>query len=148
MFVFSKRQFQQLLNIDETWKTDTLLDTGSGDGRVTAVMENHFTNIYVMEQSPSMRWRLGQKNYHVLEIDEWTTRTYDVISCLNLLDRCDKPLTLLSDIKNALNPNGGRLIVAVVLPFKPCVESGNDVVISVTYPILDNTQLSIIFKSD
>lgn len=49
---------------------------------------------------------------------------FDVISCLNLLDRCDKPLTLLRDIKQTLCPVTGRLIVAVVLPFKPCVESG------------------------
>lgn len=49
---------------------------------------------------------------------------FDVIACLNLLDRCDKPLTLLSDIKETLHPETGRLIVAVVLPFRPLVESG------------------------
>ena len=47
-----------------------------------------------------------------------------MIACLNLLDRCDKPLTLLSDIKETLHPETGRLIVAVVLPFRPLVESG------------------------
>lgn len=124
MFVFSKSQFRRLLNIDETWKADALLDLGAGDGRVTAVMEKYFSKIYATEQSPSMRWRLRQQNYDVLEIDEWTGRTYDVISCLNLLDRCDKPLTLLSDIRKALNPLGGKLVVAIVLPFSPCVESG------------------------
>ena len=46
---------------------------------------------------------------------------FDVISCLNLLDRCDNPLTLLSKIKAALKPSG-RLVVALVLPFKPYVE--------------------------
>ena len=47
---------------------------------------------------------------------------YDVISCLNLLDRCDKPLKVLSDIRSALRPHTGRAIVAVVLPFRPHVE--------------------------
>ena len=127
--MYSQAQFRQLMNIDETWQADSLLDLGAGDGQVTKVMESHFNKIYVTEQSPSMRWRLRQMNYEVLEIDDWTNKTYDVISCLNLFDRCDKPMSLLEDIRRSLNPNGGRLIVAVVLPFSPCVESGTDIVI-------------------
>lgn len=125
MFVFSNAQFRKLMNIPEGWKATSLLDLGAGDGKVTKMMANHFEKIYATEQSPSMRWRLRQMNYEVLEIDDWMSRTYDVISCLNLLDRCDKPLSLLENIRQSLNENGGRLIVAVVLPFKPCVESGN-----------------------
>ena len=49
------------------------------------------------------------------------TLKYDAISCLNLLDRCDKPITLLQTIKKSLVENG-ILIVALVLPFKPYVE--------------------------
>ena len=124
MFVFSKSQFRQLMNIDVSWTADTLLDLGSGDGRVTAVMANYFKTVYVTEQSPSMRWRLRAQQFQVLELDDWADKTYDVVSCLNLLDRCDKPLTMLADIRKALDPNRGRLIVAVVLPFRPCVESG------------------------
>ena len=50
---------------------------------------------------------------------------YDLISVLNLLDRCDTPITLLKKIKNALKPNG-ILVVALVLPFKPYVEYNAD----------------------
>jgi SAM-dependent methyltransferase len=50
---------------------------------------------------------------------------FDVISCLNLLDRCDKPFTLLKQIKNALVHNG-LLVVALVLPFNPYVEYNKD----------------------
>lgn len=62
----------------------------------------------------------------VLGIDEWqqTGFKYDVISCLNLLDRCDEPLLLLRDIMRSLVPNTGRLILAAVLPFQPYVEIG------------------------
>lgn len=62
--------------------------------------------------------------FSLLEIDEWqkTGFQYDIISCLNLLDRCDEPLELLRDIKKALVPRTGRLILAVVLPFQPYVE--------------------------
>lgn len=49
---------------------------------------------------------------------------YDVISCLNLLDRCDDPLHLLRDIKRSLVPRTGRVILATVLPFQPYVEVG------------------------
>lgn len=48
---------------------------------------------------------------------------YDVISCLNLLDRCNTPLELLQQIKTALAPDG-RVLLALVLPFSAFVESG------------------------
>ncbi|MEJ1273886.1 otoancorin [Cricetulus griseus] len=62
----------------------------------------------------------------VLGINEWqnTGFQYDVISCLNLLDRCDQPLTLLKDIRSVLEPTQGRVILALVLPFHPYVENG------------------------
>lgn len=62
----------------------------------------------------------------VLGINEWqnTGFQYDVISCLNLLDRCDQPLTVLKDIRSVLEPTRGRVILALVLPFHPYVENG------------------------
>ena len=59
-----------------------------------------------------------------LGIDEWHSngRHYDVISCLNLLDRCDRPLTLLRHVHASLRPGSGRAVVAMVLPYKPYVE--------------------------
>ena len=46
-------------------------------------------------------------------------------SCLNLLDRCDEPLTILSQVHQSLSPDG-LLVVALVLPFRPYVESQRD----------------------
>lgn len=48
---------------------------------------------------------------------------YDVISLLNVLDRCSHPIDLLMSIKRRLVPGTGRLILAVVFPFRPYVES-------------------------
>jgi 2-polyprenyl-3-methyl-5-hydroxy-6-metoxy-1,4-benzoquinol methylase len=64
--------------------------------------------------------------YSVLDVDSWDdgSLTFDLVACLNLLDRCDKPLSILHSIKKVLKP-GGRVIVAAVLPFKPYVEFGN-----------------------
>nr|XP_006824986.1 PREDICTED: methyltransferase-like protein 9-like [Saccoglossus kowalevskii] len=116
---------------DQRQTVDTskkLLDLGAGDGLVTKQIEKHFTEVFATEVSSSMRWRLQNHGYKILEIDEWADgkRHYDVISCLNLLDRCDKPLTLLHDIKKSLVPVTGRAIVAIVIPVKPYVESGTN----------------------
>lgn len=48
---------------------------------------------------------------------------FDVISCLNLLDRCTAPITLLKRISQALKPTTGILILGIVLPLKQYVES-------------------------
>uniref|UniRef100_H3B4S6 Methyltransferase 9, His-X-His N1(pi)-histidine n=1 Tax=Latimeria chalumnae TaxID=7897 RepID=H3B4S6_LATCH len=125
MFVFSSQQFQQLLKISSNWKTNRLLDLGAGDGEVTKVMSPHFHEVFVTEISPTMRWQLQKKEYRVLEINEWqsTGFQYDVVSCLNLIDRCDQPMTLLKDIRRVLEPTKGLLILALVLPFHPYVEN-------------------------
>ena len=63
MFVFSNAQFQNLMGVDGTWKAAHLLDLGAGDGKVTSVMKQHFDEVYVTEQSPSMRWRLSSQGF-------------------------------------------------------------------------------------
>ncbi|XP_072229833.1 protein-L-histidine N-pros-methyltransferase isoform X2 [Leuresthes tenuis] len=126
MFVFSTEQFQALLRIGPDWRAERLLDLGAGDGGVTEVMGVHFRQVYATEISGPMQWHLQRKNYKVLGIDDWqhTGFHYDVISCLNLLDRCDDPLHLLRDIKMSLVPQTGRVVLAAVLPFQPYVEVG------------------------
>jgi 2-polyprenyl-3-methyl-5-hydroxy-6-metoxy-1,4-benzoquinol methylase len=61
----------------------------------------------------------------LLDVEKWpeTGIKFDVVTCLNLLDRCDKPLSLLRELKASLSP-GGRVVVALVLPFSPYVETG------------------------
>jgi|GEM_PF-4181089 len=61
----------------------------------------------------------------VLEEETWanTDLRFDTVLCMNLLDRCDRPLDILADITRVLNPNG-TLVLALVLPFKPYVEMG------------------------
>lgn len=126
MFVFSKNQFTTMLKVPDDWKSDCLLDLGAGDGKPTQVMETFFEKIYVTEMSPPMRKLLRGRGFEVMEIDKWQKKdAYDVISCLNLLDRCEEPLTILNDVHEALK-SSGRLVVALVLPFRPYVESRQD----------------------
>lgn len=102
---------------------DTLLDIGAGDGGVTASLARFCSLVYATEESPSMRWRLRRRGYHVLASGPEGGKQYDLVSCLNVLDRADKPLTLLQDLKAMLRP-GGRVVMAVVLPWCPFVEDG------------------------
>ncbi|BFZ19470.1 hypothetical protein BsWGS_22508 [Bradybaena similaris] len=124
MFIFSKSQFEQLLGFSPYHKEDSLLDLGAGDGMVTRQMSAYFHTVYATEMSGMMVRRLRSQGFKVLGVSDWQTTgvKYDLVSCLNLLDRCDKPLTLLADIKASLKPGSGRLLVAVVIPFKPYVE--------------------------
>lgn len=126
MFVFSADQFRQLLRVAPGWRAERLLDLGAGDGGVTEVMGAHFREVYATEVSPPMKWHLQRRKYTLLGIDEWqqTGFQYDLISCLNLLDRCDDPLDLLRGIRQSLVPRTGRLLLAAVLPFQPYVEIG------------------------
>ncbi|GFN85992.1 methyltransferase-like protein 9 [Plakobranchus ocellatus] len=124
MYIFSKAQFEELMNYSTYFKGSTLLDLGAGDGMVTAQMSGYFNKTYVTEMSSVMVRRLSSKGYKVLDVDRWseTDIRFDLVSCLNLLDRCDKPMSLLAQIKTVLQPSTGRLLVATVIPFKPYVE--------------------------
>lgn len=63
MFVFSIEQFRQLLQINQEWKAERLLDLGAGDGGVTEIMGGHFREIYATEVSAPMKWHLQRRNY-------------------------------------------------------------------------------------
>lgn len=131
MQVFSSEQFQRLISPTSgtTGVLESLLDIGAGDGSTTDRMASHFQQVYVTEMSTTMRWTLQKKGYQVLDVANWAaeeptrTRRFDVISCLNVLDRCEKPWTLLGQIREALKP-GGIAVLAFVIPFKPYVEFG------------------------
>jgi len=123
MFVFSKQQFVKMTGIQEDTNFGTILDLGAGDGKPTEAMSGFCDKVVTTEMSKPMRKILASKGFEVLEIDNWAKKEeYGLISALNLFDRCDKPLSIVSDIYNSLKP-GGFFVVALVLPFRPYVES-------------------------
>lgn len=127
MFVFSNDQLAQLYDdLPRVNASDNslLLDLGAGDGKVTEVMAKHFKQVHVTEISPVMRRILAKKSYKVLDVDSWTTgdTQYDLIACLNLLDRCDKPITMLEQMKSKLKPDG-HILMALVFPISQYVEN-------------------------
>jgi len=80
--------------------------------------------------------------YSVLDENDWsdTNNKFDVVTCLNVLDRCEKPLTLLQDIKKVLKHDNGIAVVAFVIPYAPFVEFGKHIL---RYDIFKNSQSRI-----
>lgn len=125
MHVFSGEQFKKLMESSGfigPW--NSVIDLGAGDGATTVHVAHLFDKVYATDISAPMRWALAKRKFKVLDIEKWQqTGPFNVILCLNLLDRCDRPNTLLRQLRSSLSP-GGRLIVALVLPFSPYVEVG------------------------
>ncbi|XP_077543442.1 protein-L-histidine N-pros-methyltransferase isoform X2 [Haemaphysalis longicornis] len=136
MFVFSRDQFLRLLRLDAEAATlpafSSLLDVGAGDGNVTAAIAPLFGQVDVTERSPAMRRILARRGFRVLDATtlkpaeggEDDDERYDVICCLNVLDRCETPLALLRALRAKLAWPTGRLVLAVVLPLSQYVEGG------------------------
>jgi len=107
----------------------SLLDIGAGSGEVTQKLSSLFSNIITTEVSFQMAKALQNKGYQSIVTDQiskipWLyNQQFDCVSCLNVLDRCDEPITLLNEIKHVLKPTG-VLLLAVVLPFSTFVENG------------------------
>uniref|UniRef100_A0A7S4U7S3 Methyltransferase type 11 domain-containing protein n=1 Tax=Paramoeba aestuarina TaxID=180227 RepID=A0A7S4U7S3_9EUKA len=104
---------------------------------MTEKMLPFFDEVIATEVSSSMVEFLRSRNITTLHTGDLSEKTFkqkkfNVISCFNVLDRCDKPLTLLKQIHDALvsfsPPSSPSLslpplfILAVVFPFVPFVE--------------------------
>lgn len=135
MFVLSSEQFSLLrekagIRSCIEAAEGSLIDLGAGDGKPTDYLRPFYKETYATEASWAMRDILKEKGITVLDIDGWdvqddSQRTFDAVACLNLFDRCEKPLTILRQIRKALKP-GGLLVIALVLPFSPYVEWNTD----------------------
>jgi SAM-dependent methyltransferase len=104
-----------------------LLDVGAGSGDITAVLGECFDEIETTEVSRGMAKRLTRRGLRCHELDLTSARldvpAFDAVSLLNVLDRCQRPRTLLEHCLNALKP-GGLFIVALALPYRPFYFSG------------------------
>ena len=103
------------------------LDIGAGDGAVTAHVAPLFTHTSATEVAPRMCSRLRAHGFTVYETYDITTgipaeARFDTISIFNVIDRCDKPLSLLRDARARLRGPDSRLVLSVPLPLQPSVE--------------------------
>lgn len=123
MHVLSTEQWRMLLPS----AGGRLLDVGAGRGDATAKLAVLFDETVVTETSPAMARRLKKQGYECLLGDIALRRdlsgSFDAVSLLNVLDRCDSPLSLLGVARRALK-EGGLLVIALVLPYGPFVYDG------------------------
>ena len=129
------------LGYDDDAAPRTLLDVGAGEGEVTEKLRDGggFRAVVATEASEPMVRRLREKNFDCVvsacDVSGVLTEAkaagvpmhpdgFDGIALLNVLDRCDTPFTLLSQLRAMLRPDVGRLVLAVVIPFRPFVEDG------------------------
>jgi SAM-dependent methyltransferase len=104
-----------------------LLDVGAGSGDVTTQLAPCFDEVEVTEVSRGMAKRLRKRGFRCHESDltagPLAAPTFDAVSLLNVLDRCQKPKTLLGNCLAALG-SGGTFIVALALPYSPFYFAG------------------------
>ncbi|VDO93417.1 unnamed protein product [Soboliphyme baturini] len=125
MFLFSGEQLSLLLGVaSATPKYRAALDLGAGDGNVSLKIAALCNELYVTEASRTMRLRLAEKGFRLIGIDEWLLDVYhfDVISCLNLLDRHPRPLLLLESIRSKALQDNSTVLLSAVLPWEQYVE--------------------------
>ena len=149
MHVLSTAQAQTLLGagLPGREKRGVLLDVGAGDGSVTAQLSPLFDAVVATEVSAPMIRRLKARDFqavlHTADVSSGVPEAtlaagvtlpvtadgaprFDCVALLNVLDRCDTPRTLMAQLRDLVLPEDGRLLLAVVLPFRPFVEDGTE----------------------
>lgn len=129
MHVLGTEQWRYLIEQAPLERTQgaRLLDVGAGSGDVTSALAPLFANVATTEMSKAMAFRLRRRGFTCFRQDVTSEGVpeppYDAIACLNVLDRCDRPLTLLANLRAGLTDRG-LLFLALVLPYRPFVYDG------------------------
>lgn len=126
MHLASTAQLGRLLGRDPAQASGALLDVGAGNGSITARLAPLFERVCVTEDSHVMRRALSRRGFAVRGWDLTRTRPterFEVVSCLNVLDRCARPRSLLGHVREAL-AEVGTALVSVPLPLSPHVHVG------------------------
>jgi len=129
MHVLGTEQWRYLLDQAplEQAQGARLLDVGAGSGDVTHALAPLFDAVVTTELSRAMAYRLRRRGFACFRQDVAVHGVpeppYDAIACLNVLDRCDRPLALLANLRAGLKDRG-LLLLALVLPYNPFVYEG------------------------
>lgn len=100
MHIFSTEQIEHLLrkSLYHLNASGKLLDIGAGDGNVTKELAPLFSSVCTTEMSSHMIGRLQQRGFDArltTDPDVFASDApFDVVSCLNVLDRCSRPVSV------------------------------------------------------
>ena len=105
-----------------------MIDVGAGDGGCTLAAAHLFDEVVTTEASTPLAWRCWWKGFKNIKTMSLTKsglcdRSYDVVTCFNVLDRTDDPWNLLNELKQCCKPDG-LVVLACVFPFSPIVDIG------------------------
>lgn len=105
-----------------------MLDVGAGSGDVTLHARGCVEEIVTTETSAPMARRLRAAGFlcHRVDLARRTPARlgrFDAVALLNVLDRCDRPRSLLRRALGLLEP-GGIALVSVPLPTRPHLDVG------------------------
>jgi SAM-dependent methyltransferase len=124
MHLLGTSQWRELLGPE---RVDRLLDVGAGSGEITRTISPLAAETVTTETSRMMARKLRKGGFRCYEADLAVSQVpgpgYDLVTCLNVIDRCARPRSLLENLARALAP-GGRLVLATPLPFDPFVYDG------------------------
>jgi SAM-dependent methyltransferase len=127
LHVASSEQWRALLGSDLNAKR--LLDVGAGYGGVTRTLLPFAEQVVATELSAPMARSLRRMGVECHQIDisaeDVPGAPFDLVSCLNVLDRTARPRRMLRRLVELLEP-GGRLIIALALPYRPFYYVGAD----------------------
>jgi SAM-dependent methyltransferase len=126
LHVASTEQWRTLLGKQRVLR---LLDVGAGSGGVTRTLLPLADHVVTTELSAPMARSLRRMGVecHELDVTEQNVpgARFDLVSCLNVLDRTARPRRMLRRLLELLEP-GGRLLIALVLPYRPFYYVGSD----------------------
>ena len=128
LHVASTEQWRTLLGPE---RIERALDIGAGSGGVTRRLLPLAEQIITTELSRPMARSLRRSGLecHQLDITEQDLPEprprFDLVSCLNVLDRTARPRRFLRRVVDLLEP-GGRLLIALVLPYRPFYYAGSE----------------------
>jgi SAM-dependent methyltransferase len=129
MHLLSHEQARQLL---AGVPKHSLLDVGAGNGDVTSCIASLFEEVQTTEHSKAMVRVLRRRGYACerVSIDDplpgdnsALKRTFDVVTCLNVIDRTSHPTRLIARAASRVSPDGA-LVLAVPLPVQPFYYDG------------------------
>ena len=126
LFLASSEQWRTLLGARRARR---LLDVGAGSGKVTELLLPFAEQVVATELSAPMARRLRRLGVECHELDlaerELPGPDFDLITCLNVLDRTARPRQLLRRLLELLEPKG-RLVIALALPYRPFYYVGSN----------------------
>lgn len=129
MHLLGSTQWRKLLDLPEHPRAQgAYLDVGAGRGDITACLTPYFAKSFATEPAVPLRKHLPRAGFQILDLDLCEQELpdgmrFDLVTCLNVIDRVSYPKTLISRLRDALEERG-QLVIAVPLPLRPHVDRG------------------------